>query len=65
MSSNTHCQYLAGLEDLAAATDWLPDPVASGFPPVDEESMAPCMKNATDRACKASGMLPHFLLPRE
>lgn len=46
-----------GLSDLAVDTSLLPDPVASGFPPIDEQDLAPCMKNSTDRACKASEII--------
>jgi len=46
-----------GLSDLAVDTTLLPDPLANGFPPVDEKWLAPCMKNSTDRACNASEII--------
>jgi len=46
---------IGGLSDLAADTDANPDPIAHGFPPVNERFTAPCMKNSTDRACTPEG----------
>jgi len=53
---------IGGLSDLAADTEANPDPIAHGFPPVDERFIAPCMKNSTDRACTSEGecSLPHI-----
>ncbi|KAI9745032.1 MAG: hypothetical protein M1818_001310 [Claussenomyces sp. TS43310] len=46
-----------GLSDLAANKDILSDPVAHGFPPVQEGLLAPCLKNTTDRPCTVSEIL--------
>ena len=45
-----------GLGDLAVDSEFNPDPLKNGFPPVDEGALAPCMKNSTDRACTSQGM---------
>ena len=48
--------YVVGLSDLGVDTIQNPDPIANGFPPVDERFLAPCMKNSSDRACTSAGM---------
>jgi len=43
-----------GLGELAVDFEHLPDPVAEGFPPIEEKDIPPCMKNGKDRPCNAS-----------
>ncbi|KAG9239885.1 beta-lactamase/transpeptidase-like protein [Calycina marina] len=42
-----------GMSDLAVSADEVPDPIAMGFPPVDDAALAPCMKNSKDRGCSS------------
>lgn len=50
----------AAIDDLAVSRDYLPDPLAVGFPPVafNDSHLAPCMNNSTARACTPSGSYP-------